>query len=98
MPAVTNAVAFGSIMHAGMVLFGKACPCTMPAGRPPGPGPFQFLARTRAFTCASAGTLIVVAPQLPPQVAGSGTFCSLLCVPPINLRPSLVYNDEVLFL
>src|SRR5260370_23611282 len=72
MPAVTNAVAFGSIMHAGMVLFGKACPCTMPAGRAPGPGPLPFLAKTEAFTFLSHGTVMVVTPKLPPEGAGLG--------------------------
>ena len=43
MPAFSNAVVFGEIMQAGMVLLGKGAPCTMPAGRTP---PGQFRART----------------------------------------------------
>src|SRR5437588_12923432 len=62
-PAPNNVEAFGEIMHDGMVLFGKGCPCTIPAGNTP---PGQFPARTLAATLLAPGTLIGVVPKLPP--------------------------------
>src|SRR6516162_5976208 len=69
-PAASNAVVFGEIMHVGIVLLGKGVPCTMSGGRTP---PWQFRASTALDTAATLGTLIVSAPKLPPYVDGSGT-------------------------
>src|ERR1700736_6022033 len=78
MPAFRSAAELGSIMHDGMVLVGNGDPCTTPAGRTP---PGQFLASTAGDTCEAEGTLIVVAPKLPPYVAGSGTGVPAVMLP-----------------
>src|SRR5260370_15442254 len=77
-PAVSNAVAFGSIMQDGIVLPGNGAPCTIPAGSTP---PGQFLASTADETWVAEGTSIVVAPKLPPYDVGSGTGCPFLMFP-----------------
>ena len=55
MPAAKSAVAFGSIMHDGMVLPGNGDPWTTPAGATP---PGQFLKSTAGDTVVVEGTLI----------------------------------------
>src|SRR5256885_980004 len=70
MPALTRAVAFGAIMHEGILLPGNGDPLTTPAGAVP---PGQFPNRTLFAT--ELGTRIGVELELksPPYVAGSGT-------------------------
>src|SRR5215472_4291267 len=78
-PAVSSALAFGSTMQLGMVLFGKGEPCVIPAGAAP---PGQFRKSTLEATCAWVGTVIAVVPKFAPvapgNVAGSGTCWPLL--------------------
>src|ERR1700745_2241107 len=80
MPACSRAVALGSIMQVGIVLFGKAAPETIPAGATP---PGQFLNRYAALAVgvdpAKAGTLIGMLPKLPPYQAVSGTVWFRVC-------------------
>src|SRR5215469_10014121 len=54
-PAASREVAFGLTMQSGIVLLGKACPCTIPAGAVP---PGQFANKIDGLTEAAPGTVM----------------------------------------